>query len=261
MYQRKNLNDRSLTLIQRIFAIAPILLLFVHFNVYASGPSEREVLLAQSNLDRLPDPEDMEEIKPGDFEFEPIQKEEEKRKRGPLRINVMAGLNLASSAEYNGTDDHLKFNSTSMFGIGASVFLIRDMEIGFSAGAFYEFQREFNSYDGAVDNTQVSGDYSDEPGLSILTSYANATFGLGKVIYILGGVNFPIMAMDSNVLDLTGKMGLQFGIGAILFEDFQVELNYRLLNSNGEYTHEGVRDELSGIEISGMLITLQYRVW
>lgn len=120
----------------------------------------------------------------------------------------------------------------------------RTRDLGFTLGASYDFPRKFEQSLIATANGSfdVGNTFTRNEALALVSTEANATFGLNDKFYGYGGVNYSVPILENTTtMQASGDLGLQVGAGYMVNSSLAIEGGYRLnqvrIDYNGKTNH------------------------
>jgi opacity protein-like surface antigen len=145
-------------------------------------------------------------------------------------VNVFGGYDLTTKSDFivNGTT--ASFNHGGGLLIGAEYYDVLNEILNFSVGGSLLFDRMVTSC------TVPSGTCSVNPNATIGSTlvYGNLRYAFMTGAYVQGGLNynFPRATSLSAGSSISGKFGIQAGIGYAVTEQITVEGNYHIINAD-----------------------------
>jgi hypothetical protein len=161
--------------------------------------------------------------------------------------DISGGGNTLTSSE----------KSSAGFGFGFSASKMDVNKLGFDVGLTYELERTIDSSSGALNGVSFSSDYTNKPTITVITLTANANYLLDSGVYIFGGINFPKFDLKSDIIDASGKIGYQAGVGYQANAHWNIEGYLRKVNTKLDY-NDGTTTGSGDGKFDGIILAAKY---
>ncbi len=150
-------------------------------------------------------------------------------------------------------------STAGTFGLAGGYRYLRPYGFGFDGYVAYEFPRTSKGLTGTAGPNRLNGTYEGDVSTSLLSLVANANYSIGDLFYVVAGVNFPIV-FSSSTMELQGLPGYQIGVGAKVWKQFSIELDYRVLRMKGTIDVPPMNLQIEEANFPGFVLFVHYSI-